>query len=139
MAEQTFNLQIMTPMGAFYQKPAQRIIVTTTEGEMGILPGHEPTTAILNIGAIDMLGDQGETKTAVVTGGFIVVSEDEGVRIFADTAEWPEDIDIARAIAAKERAERRLQEKAADVNMARAEAALRRALIRIEVGQKSHK
>lgn len=139
MAEQTFNLQVMTPMGLFYQDAIQRIIVTTTEGEMGILPGHEPITSILTIGTLQILEENAETKIAVITGGFLIVSEEEGIRVFVDTAEWPEEIDVERAVAAKERAERRLQEKAADLNMVRAEVALRRALVRIETGQKTHK
>ena len=139
MAEQTFDLQIMTPMGLFYQEPVQRIIVTTTEGEMGVLPGHEPITTILTIGEIQISNDQKETRSAVITGGFLIVSEEEGARVFVDTAEWPEDIDLARARRAKERAERRLQEKTADINAARAEVALRRALVRIKAGEQLHR
>ncbi len=134
MAEQTFMLQVITPMGSFYQKDVQRVIFTTTEGDMGVLPGHEPITAILDIGKLQIL-EENKNKVAAVTGGFVIVSVEEGVRIFADTAEWPEQIDIRRAEAAKERAEKRLQEKQANINAARAEAALRRALLRLEVGQ----
>lgn len=135
MAEQTIGLQVVTPMGSFYHQEISQVIFNTTEGEMGVLPGHEPITAILDIGKLQIFESKEKKKVAAVTGGFVIVSADEGIRIFADTAEWPEQIDIVRAEASKERAEKRLRTQQANINIARAEASLRRALLRLDVAK----
>ncbi len=79
-----------------------------------------------------MIHEEGGEKVAAVHAGFAEVLPDQ-VTLLAEVAEWASEIDIDRAEAAKQRAEERLQAKAADLDIARAEFALRRALTRIDV------
>ena len=74
----------------------------------------------------------GETKIAAVHAGFAEILGDK-VTLLAEIAEWPDEIDLGRAEAAKERAEERIRSHAAEVDIKRAEFALRKALIRIDV------
>src|SRR5699024_2698907 len=99
-------------------------------GELGILPGHIPLVAPLSISAVRLKGDN--PQRIAVSGGFLEVRPDK-VTILAQSAERPGDIDIERARAAKERAEKRLQAKQDEIDFRRAELALKRALNRLEV------
>jgi F-type H+-transporting ATPase subunit epsilon len=101
------------------------VLARTTEGEIGVLPGHEPTLAQLEeAGVLRIDGADGETITAAVHGGFLSITP-EGVTVLAEFAEVSEEIDVQRARAALERADRSEPEGAAAA--ARAEARLRAA------------
>ena len=104
----------------------------TTEGEIGILPGHIPMTVIIKPGVATIYETNGETKEAAIHAGFVEILPDK-VTVLAEIAEWPGEIDASRAEAARARAEARLQEKDPSMDMARAEIALLRALARISV------
>lgn len=101
----------------------------TTEGEIGIYPGHIPLTVIVKPGVLTITGE--EKKEAALHTGFATILQDK-VTIMAETVEWPEEIDLRRAEAAKERAETRLREGKTDTDIARAETALLRAMARIK-------
>ena len=92
---------------------------------------HIPVTTVLAPGALIIHEAEGE-KVAAIHAGFAEILGSQ-VTFLAEIAEWPEEIDVARAEKAKERAEGRLAGKAADVDLARAEFALRKALTRINV------
>ncbi|RZS94429.1 ATP synthase F1 subunit epsilon [Cuneatibacter caecimuris] len=129
-----FRLQIMTPERIFFDGQADFVEMTTSEGEIGIYRNHVPTTCILMPGPLRIYdGDQ--EKTAAVHAGFVEILQDS-VRVLAEIAEWPEEIDLNRAEEARIRAERRLKGDDPDANLARAEIALRRALTRLEVAGK---
>lgn len=129
-----FRLQIMTPERIFFDGQADFVEMTTSEGEIGIYRNHVPTTCILMPGPLRVYdGDQ--EKTAAVHAGFVEILQDS-VRVLAEIAEWPEEIDLNRAEEARIRAERRLKGDDPDANLARAEIALRRALTRLEVAGK---
>jgi F-type H+-transporting ATPase subunit epsilon len=101
------------------------VLARTTEGEIGVLPGHEPTLAQLEeAGVLRIDSADGETITAAVHGGFLSITP-EGVTVLAEFAEVSEEIDVQRARAALERADRSEPEGAAAA--ARAEARLRAA------------
>lgn len=108
--------------------------VKTSEGEMGVLKGHIPLTAILSPGVLRIKKDD-EVKEAALHEGFIEVLGDKVV-ILAESCEWPDEIDVNRAEEAKLRAERHLRSGAQEYNPVRAEMALRKALIRIELAEK---
>ncbi|MBN4663943.1 ATP synthase F1 subunit epsilon, partial [Escherichia coli] len=95
-------------------------------GDLGILPGHIPTVAPLKIGAVRLKKD-GQTELAAVSGGFLEVRPDQ-VTILAQAAETAESIDKERALAAKKRAEDRLNKRPDDTDIRRAELALQRAV-----------
>ena len=132
MAEMSFKLNIIEPEGVFYEGHAEMLELNTTEGEIGILPGHIPMTVIIKPGIVTIYEADGEEKKSVIHAGFVEILQDE-VTVLAEIAEWPSEIDEARAEAALNRAQERLQSKGENVDMARAEAAMLRALARINV------
>jgi F-type H+-transporting ATPase subunit epsilon len=125
-----FRLQIITPDRIFMDDDVERVVFKTTEGDIGVLINHIPLTTTLVSGVVKIkIGD--EEKRAVLHGGFAEIKPDQ-VTVLADAAEWPEEVDLARAKEAAERAESRLNDKG-DKDMVRAEVALMRALARIEL------
>lgn len=127
----TFNLEIVTPERKFFSGQVEMVILKTPEGEMGILQGHVPMVVAVAIGPLKIKKD-GEWLEAVLTEGFMEVKQDKTV-ILTDTAEWPNEIDVNRAKAAKERAEERLQRQISQLEYYRSQAALARALARLKV------
>lgn len=130
-----FKLQVISPDRIFFDGEADMIELKTTEGEMGIYKDHIPLTAILAPGILKIKSAGHETKEAALHDGFIEILGDK-VTILAESCEWPDEIDINRANEAKTRAERRIKGSEGEINEARAELALRRSLIRIELGNK---
>ena len=128
MAEM-FELKIIEPDGMFYEGQSSFLEFASVMGEMGVYANHIPLTTILAPGVVKIHND-GQVKKAAVMGGFIEIQKDR-ITVMAENAEWPEEIDVERAKAAKKRAEERLQKKEAGLDMARAEAALKRAMARI--------
>lgn len=129
----TIRLDIVTPEKIALSEDVTMVVARATDGDLGILPGHAPLIAGLDIWPVRVMQEGGELQISV-TGGFIEV-QPEKITILAGTAELPEQIDRQRAQLAKERAEERLKSKAADIDMLRAEAALRRALVRLRVSE----
>jgi len=105
-----------------------------SRGEMGILPHHEPIMTMIKPGEI-LVRKGMEEYSLAVSGGFLEVTPDR-ITILADAAERADEIDIARAEAAKKRAEEKLTNRTAETDSANAEASLRRALARIKVAEK---
>lgn len=127
----SFLLRIITPERLFYENQVNMVEFNTTEGEIGVLPGHVPLTVIVKPGILDITEPEGD-KVAALHAGFAEILPDR-VTILAEVIEWPEEIDAERAQAARERAEERLRSKTAETDLARAETALQRAVARIQV------
>lgn len=127
----TFLLRIITPDRIFYEGRAEMVEFNTTEGEIGVLPGHIPLTVILKPGILNIY-EPGEEKNAALHAGFAEILQDQ-VTILAEIVEWPNEIDRERASAAKSRAEERMRSRTPETDIARAETALQRAIARIEV------
>lgn len=133
MAEgKMFQLKILTPDRVFYEGEAEMVEMSTSDGDVGIYKEHVPTTFIV-IPGILTIHQAGEEREAALHSGFAEVLQDQVV-VLAEAAEWPDEIDVERARRAKERAEERLQSHASDVDVARAQLALRRSLVRMKVG-----
>jgi F-type H+-transporting ATPase subunit epsilon len=129
----TFLLEIVTPERKVYAEQANMIIVKGVEGELGILPNHIPLVTPLRIAPITVKKQGSKDVVIAVNGGFMEVRKDKVV-ILAESAELPEQINIDRAKASKERAQKRLSQAKQDhVDFKRAELALQRALNRIDV------
>ena len=122
-----FTLKILTPERLFYEGEASLVEFTTEEGDVGVLPGHEAVTYLLSPGVL-RIHEEGGDRKAARHAGFAEVLPD-GIRILAQIAEWPEEIDENRAREAKIRAERAIREDGSNL---REELALRRAIARIE-------
>lgn len=131
----TFLLEIVTPERKVYAEEADFIVARGVEGELGILPNHIPLVTPLKIAPLEVKKG-GNREVIAVSGGFMEVRKNKVV-ILAESAELPEEIDIERARAAKERAERRLKAKMDDIDFRRAELALQRAMTRINVAEKN--
>ena len=131
MAEKSFNLRIITPDRVFYEGEAEMVEFNTTEGQVGVLPGHIPLTVIIKPGILTIHEAEGE-KTAALHAGFAEILP-EGITILAEIIEWPDEINESRAEAARERAEERLRSRTPETDIARAETALQRAIARIQV------
>ncbi|ANB56513.1 ATP synthase F1, epsilon subunit [Anoxybacillus sp. B7M1] len=130
----TIKVNVVTPDGPVYEADVEMVSTKAKSGELGILPGHIPLVAPLEIGSIRLKKD-GKTELIAVSGGFLEVRPDK-VTVLAQAAEKAEDIDVVRAQAAKERAERRLEAKQDHIDFKRAELALRRAINRLEIAGK---
>jgi len=130
----TINVSVVTPDGPVYEADVEMVSTKAQSGELGILSGHIPLVAPLQIGAV-RLKKGSSTELVAVSGGFLEVRPDK-VTILAQAAEKAEEIDVERATEAKQRAEQRLQGKQDDVDFKRAELSLKRAINRIEVGQR---
>jgi F-type H+-transporting ATPase subunit epsilon len=126
-----FQLRIITPDRLFYEGEAEMVEFNTTEGQIGVLPGHIPMTVILKPGILKIYEPENE-KEAALHAGFAEILSDK-ITILAEIVEWPEEIDMQRAENARERAEERLRTQALDIDVMRAEIALQKALTRISV------
>ena len=131
MADKTFNLQIISPTRIFFDGDVDMVEMKTTEGEIGVLAGHIPLTAILEPGVLKIKQEDG-TKGAALHDGFVEIQKDK-VTVLAESCEWPDEINVERANEAKERAENRIKSGRKDVDMLRAELALKKALTRIDL------
>jgi len=129
----TIKVNIVTPDGPVYDSEVNMIIANTATGEIGVLPGHIPMVAPLQVGAVRMKTDGKTTDIVAVSGGFLEVRPEQ-VTILAQAAEVASAIDVTRAKEAIKRAEERLaQIKQDDLDFKRAELSLRRATNRINV------
>ena len=146
MAQMT--VQVVTPDGLKYDHHASFIHAVTTDGQIGILPGHINLIAPLEVEELKVrrVDDESHVDWIAVNGGIIEV-KDDFITIVANSAERDRDIDVSRAERAKQRAERVLEEETKRVleeatksdrndDVQRAQIALRRALNRINVGTK---
>jgi F-type H+-transporting ATPase subunit epsilon len=131
----TIKVSIVTPDGPVYESDAEMVIARATSGELGILPGHIPLVAPLKISVVRLKKD-GKYENVAVSGGFLEVRPDQ-VTILAQSAELETHIDVERALRAKERAEKRLNDQHQEhIDFRRAELALQRAINRLGVSEK---
>jgi F-type H+-transporting ATPase subunit epsilon len=129
----TFDLEIMTPERTIFHAAVRSVTVPAEDGRLGVLAGHAPLLSVLQPGEVDITQEDGNVIIMAVTGGFLEV-EDNRARILADGGERAEDIDLERAQAALERARERLRHREdPDLDVRRAEVALRRAISRVQV------
>jgi F-type H+-transporting ATPase subunit epsilon len=131
------TLEIVTPDRAIAHEQVDEVEVPAEHGYLGILPGHTPLVAALRVG--ELWYRRGQEKTYLsVAFGFVEVQPDR-VTILAQVAERADEIDVARAEAAKRRAEAELSKASADSEVQRAGLELMKALIRVQVAAKSRK
>ncbi|MBM7557007.1 F0F1 ATP synthase subunit epsilon [Halanaerobacter jeridensis] len=131
----TMNVSIVTPERVAYESDDVEIInVRTIDGNRGIMPNHEPLITGLNIGIIRVKDGSGEDIFSA-TQGYMEVKPDE-VTVLVGSAEHSEEIDVDRALAAKEEAEERLEKKHEDhIDERQAEIALEKALNRLQASK----
>jgi F-type H+-transporting ATPase subunit epsilon len=132
MAEKELLLEVVTPDRLVLSTEADVVVCPGVEGQFGVLVGHIPFLSALEIGEM-YYRKGGQTEYLAVSGGFAEVTGAK-VTIVAEAAEKGREIDVERAKRAQERAEKRLAAaKTAEIDWARAEAALRRSMVRAKV------
>lgn len=127
-------LKVVTPDKLFFEGDIDMLVARTIEGDVGILLNHSPLVTILDIGRL-VIKDGDERKIAACAGGYIDV-RNNNITVVSDACEWEDEIDINRAQRAKERASKRLEDK--DTDTFKAELALKKAINRINVGNKNY-
>jgi F-type H+-transporting ATPase subunit epsilon len=131
----SLKIDVVTAERVVYSEEVDAVIAPGMEGQLGILPHHAPLMTTLQSGEL-VIRKGGKEESLAISGGFLEVRPDH-VIVLADQAERAEEIDVARAEAARKRAEERLKDKhTAGLDATRAETALRRALARLSVAEK---
>jgi F-type H+-transporting ATPase subunit epsilon len=133
MAEKIL-LEVITPDRLVVRDEVDMVIATGVDGEFGVLPNHAPLLCLLQTGEARFKKD-GKIEYMAISGGIAEVFENK-MTILADAAELAREIDVKRAMRARERALKRLRQRE-KVDVARAEAALRRAMVRLKVAQRA--
>jgi F-type H+-transporting ATPase subunit epsilon len=136
MATEPIELIVVTPERQLLRERVGEVQLPGADGYLGVLPGHAPLMTEIGIGELsyhDMVGK--ESAHLALVRGFAEVLPDR-VTVLAETAERAEEIDLARAEAARARAEKRLASGDTNIDWDRASVALQRALIRIQVATK---
>jgi len=129
------NLEIVTPDRALVSQPVDEVQIPGEEGYFGVLPGHTPLLATLEVGELWYRVGQ-ERSFLTVAFGFAEVLPDR-VTILAKVAETAEGIDVERAHSARKRAEERLTKRVSDLDFERAWLSLLRSLIRLQVASRA--
>ena len=127
-------LQIVTPDRAGIHEEVDAVEIPAADGSLGVLPGHTPLLTTLRVGQLRYRKGE-EQQFMLIAFGFAEVLPDR-VTILAQVAERPEEIDTARADAARMRAETRLARPARDIDFERARIAMMKSLVRLQVETK---
>ncbi len=132
------HLEVVTPTGPVISDEVDIVTAPGYGGEFGVLANHSPFLSTIKTGTLSYKKDK-QTRYLMVSGGFSEVSNNK-ITFLVESAEFGHDIDVDRAILAKERAEKRLAQaiqQSEKLNRARAEAALQRALARIRAAEQA--
>jgi len=131
------QLDVVTPQKLAYSEQVDLIEGPAIDGLIGILPDHAPLVTAMQIGVVRVVKDGEQTQIAI-SEGFMEVQPDQ-INLVVRTAELPEEIDVERAEAARERAEEKLEKEKDNVDFVRAEAAYDRAKARLKAaGHNDH-
>lgn len=129
------RLEVVTPYQIFFEGPAEMTILTSKDGEVGIMPGHTPLMIALTPGELRIKAE-GEWRIASATNGYAEVSP-ELMIVVVNAAEWAGDIDVKRAKLSLMRAEKRFQDKdTTAAEKVHARHGIQRARARIHVAEK---
>ena len=133
MAEaHTIQVDIVSAEGEIFSGPAAMVFAPASQGELGIAPRHAPLLTLLKPGEVRVQTPEGEQHFFFVGGGALEVQPNK-VTVLADTALRAKDIDEAAALAAKQRAEEALRDKAGLITQAEALAELARAAAQLKI------
>jgi F-type H+-transporting ATPase subunit epsilon len=127
-----FAFEVVTPEGSAFRGQATSLRLQGRGGSFGILAHHAPLVGALDLGVAWVELEGGRREELACGEGFVEVTK-EGVRVLVDFCDKREEIDVARAREAEQRARERLKTRGEKIDHARAEVALRRALLRLKV------
>lgn len=128
----TFQFEVVTQERTVVLTDVEYASLPGVDGKFGVLAGHLPIMAALDYGVVEYGPKEGKRRKLALGGGFMEMHGNRLV-IMANSAELAEEIDILRARQAKERAESRLADRQTDMDFARAQIALKKALLRLKV------
>jgi F-type H+-transporting ATPase subunit epsilon len=133
----TIHLEIVTPEKMALETDVDSVQIPGLDGELGILPGHTPLISQLKPAGLLTYVQNGTTSQLVISEGFVEVMPNR-VKVLAEWAERPDEIDVKRAIEAKERAERLIAQAASDPSIDAAQATIEydRAVTRLQVAER---
>jgi F-type H+-transporting ATPase subunit epsilon len=134
----SFPVVIISPDGEIFRDEAVSIVVPAVDGYLGVLKGHVPMITVLDVGEMLIRTPDEHILSLAVAGGFMEVRRDETV-VLCDHAEFREDIDVIRASKAEERARERLTGRMQDINVERAQVALKKSVNREKVAQRKER
>ncbi len=134
----TIHVDIVSAEGELFAGEASEVIAPASQGDVGILPRHAPLLSLLKPGEVRVRTPDGEEHHFFVGGGALEVQPTR-VTVLADTALRARDIDEAAALAAKQRAEEALKDRAGHITLAEAQAELARAIAQLKVIQRLRK
>jgi F-type H+-transporting ATPase subunit epsilon len=129
-----FNFEVHTPYRLFFSGKAEVITLTLSDGEIGVYANHSAFTAPVVTCILRIKDDKGKWRSAFISDGILEVKEHKNV-LMVNTAEWPEEVDRERALAAKEQAEKDLNDAHLRFEIDNAQAKLRRADYRLKVAE----
>ena len=133
MNEHSLHVKVVTPNGVVFDYETATLVVLSTGGEVGVMANHAPIISALKVSEVKIVDEaNGVEERLAVSGGFAEFSSNV-LTVVSDAAERAADIDVTRAESAKERAERRLAEESSVRDVERAQVALLRAVNRIHV------
>ena len=132
MAAMTYHLDVVSAEQRLFSGLVEKIQITGSEGELGIHPGHAPLLTAIKPGMVRIVKQFGHEEYIYLSGGILEV-QPNAVTVLADVAVRGEDLDEARALRSKQKAEEHLQHSHSDIDYAQASAELARAIAKLRV------
>lgn len=132
MAAMTYHLDVVSAEQEMFSGLVQKIQVTGSEGELGIYPGHTPLLTAIKPGMVRIVKQHGEEEYIYLSGGVLEV-QPNSVTVLSDTAIRGQDLDEARALESKRKAEEHIRNSHGDVDFAQASAELSKAIAKLRV------
>lgn len=132
MAAKTYHLDVVSAEKQMFSELVEKIQVTGSEGELGIFPGHAPLLTAIKPGMVRIVKEHGNEEYIYLSGGVLEV-QPSTVTVLADTAIRGEDLDEARAMESKRKAEEHINNSHGDIDYAQASAELSKALAKLRV------
>jgi F-type H+-transporting ATPase subunit epsilon len=127
-----FTFEVHTPYRPFFSASVEAVFLSLTDGEIGVYANHSAFTAPVETGILRILDAKGGRREAFITEGILEVKSHKTV-LMVDTAEWPDEIDYDRALASRQQARESLGTGMLRFETENAEAALKRAEVRIKI------
>ena len=136
MDQNSLTLRVLTPDRTVLSRAVDQVILRTSEGDLGILPGHEPCSVILDYGVLRAYDGKNQADVIAVMRGFATVRDNEVV-VLSAVAERPDQIEALLEDMERQQAENKRREERFDIEIIRAEIAMRRALVGMDISSHS--
>lgn len=130
----TLSINIATPQGLLFSGEVSSCTANGLNGKFQVLHNHAPMMSLINVGELNIERPDNKREYIATSNGFLEIKNNQ-INIIVESAEWAKDIDVNRAKAAKDRADKRLVQKE-NIDLTRAQSALMRAMNRIKVASR---